>query len=111
MDVQSIVKELDLSVKCRPDRLGAEVTGGFAGDLLSDVMANSAAGHLWITRQTHQNIIAVAALKDHAGIIIVQGAEPETNTIDKAVAEGIPVMVSPLQAFELVGRIYRLLNR
>ena len=111
MDVQSIVKELELSVKCRPDRLGAEVTGGFVGDLLSDVMANSAAGHLWITRQTHQNIIAVASLKDHAGIIIVQGAEPEADTLEKAAAEAIPVMVSGLQAFELVGRIYRMLGR
>jgi hypothetical protein len=111
MDVQSIVKELDLSVKCRPDRLGVEVAGGFVGDLLSDVMANSSAGNLWITRQTHQNIIAVASLKDHAGIIIVQGAEPEADTLEKASAEGIPVMVSGLQAFELVGRIYRLLGR
>ncbi len=111
MDVQSIVKELELSVKCRPDRLGTQVTGGFVGDLLSDVMANSAAGHLWITRQTHQNIIAVASLKDHAGIIIVQGAEPEADTLAKAAAEAIPVMVSGLQAFELVGRIYRILDR
>lgn len=110
MDVQSIVKELQLSVKCRPDRLSAEVTGGFTGDLLSDVMANSDAGHLWITRQTHQNIIAVASLKDHAGIIIVQGAEPEADTIEKAAAEGIPLMVSSMQSFELAGKIYRLLN-
>jgi predicted transcriptional regulator len=110
MNVQTIVNELLLSVKCRPDRLGAEVTGGFAGDLLSDVMANSAAGHIWITRQTHQNIVAVASLKDHAGIIIVQGAEPEADTVDKAAAEGIPVMVSPLHAFELAGKIYRLLS-
>jgi predicted transcriptional regulator len=111
MDLQSIVKELKLSVKCSPDRLGTEVTDGFVGDLLSDVMANSAAGHLWITRQTHQNIIAVASLKDHAGIIIVQGAEPDADTVKKAVAEGIPVMVSTLQAFELVGKIYQLLGR
>lgn len=110
MDVHSIVKELQLSVQCRPDRLGVDVTGGFVGDLLSDVMANSAAGHLWITRQTHQNIIAVASLKDHAGIIIVQGAEPEPDTLEKASAEGIPVMVSPLQAFELVGKLHRLLS-
>jgi len=111
VDVQSIVKELDLSVKCRTDRLGVGVTGGFVGDLLSDVMANSAAGHLWITRQTHQNIIAVASLKDHAGIIIVQGAQPDADTIEKAAAEGIPVMVSAMQAFELAGKLYELLVR
>ena len=111
MNVQTIVNELNLSVKCLPDRLGAEVTGGYVGDLLSDVMANSAAGHLWITRQTHQNIIAVASLKDHAAIIIVQGAGPDADTLEKATAEGIPVLVSPLHAFELAGKIYAVLNR
>ena len=111
MDVQTIISELELSVKCRPDRLGDTVTGGYVGDLLSDVMANSVAGHLWITRQTHQNIIAVASLKDHAAIIIVQGAGPDADTLEKATAEGIPVLVSPLQAFELAGKIYGILNR
>ena len=111
MDVQTIVRELGLSVLCRPDRLGVQVTGGYAGDLLSDVMANSAAGHLWITRQTHQNIIAVASLKDHAAIIIVQDATPDADTLEKAAAEGISVLVSPLHAFDLAGKIYGILNR
>lgn len=111
MDVQTIVRELELSVRCRPDRLSTQVTGCFSGDLLSDVMANSAAGQLWITRQTHQNTIAVASLKDHAAIIIVQGAGPDAETLEKATAEGIPLLVSPLQAFELAGKIYALLNR
>jgi hypothetical protein len=111
MNVQTIVDELNLTVKCRPDRLGATVTGGYVGDLLSDVMANSVAGHLWITRQTHQNIIAVSSLKDHAAIIIVQDSGPGADTLEKAAAEGIPVLVSPLQAFELAGKIYGILNR
>lgn len=111
MDVQTIVSELGLSVKCRPDRLGAAVTGGYVGDLLSDVMANSEPGHLWITRQTHQNIIAVASLKDLAAVVIAQGAAPPADTIEKASAEGIPVLVSPLHAFELAGKLYGMLNR
>ncbi len=111
MDVQTLASELNLTVACRPDRLGARVTGGYVGDLLSDVMANSAAGHVWITRQTHQNTIAVASLKDHAAIIIVQGAAPDADTLEKAEAENIPVLISPLHAFELAGRIYALLGR
>lgn len=111
MDVQTIIKELELSVTCRADRLGARVTGCYVGDLLSDVMANSAAGHLWITRQTHQNIIAVASLKDHAAVILVQGAEPAAETLKKATEEGIPVLVSRQQAFELAGKIYAVLKR
>ena len=47
MDVQSIVKELRLSVKCRPDRLGVEVTGGFVGDLLITTHAHTAVELPW----------------------------------------------------------------
>jgi len=65
---------------------------------------------VWVTRQVHQNIVAVALLKEHAGIIIVQGANPEKDTLEKATREGIPIMVSDLPEFELVGRIYQLLE-
>jgi hypothetical protein len=87
-----------------------EIRGGYAGDLLSDVMANSQQGNVWVTRQVHLNIVAVASLKEHAGIVIVQGANPEKDTIDKATREGIPIMVSDLPEFELVGKIYQLIE-
>jgi len=87
-----------------------EPTGGYTGDLLSDVMGHSKEGYLWITRQVHQNIVAVASLKEHAGIILINGCEPAAETLEKAEAEKIPVMVSVLPAFELSGRIYNLLT-
>jgi len=97
-------------VQCAGGNLGREVTGGYVGDLLSDVMANSKEGDIWITRQVHQNIVAVASLKDLAGIILIQGCEPAPDTAAKAEAEGIPILVTDLPAFEIVGRIYALLN-
>jgi len=111
MKLMDIVRQLGLDVRCCPDRLGTVVTGGYAGDLLSDVMAHSAPGMLWITRQVHQNIIAVAALKEHAGIIIVQGARPDAATLAKAAAESIPLMVTSRSAFEIAGTVYQLLQR
>lgn len=111
INVKTVVEELGLKAECCADKLGAEVCGGYVGDLLSDVMANSAKGQLWVTRQVHQNIVAVAALKELAGIIIVQGAAPDQETLLKAVKEGIPVLGTQLSAFEVVGRIYRLLQK
>ncbi len=112
MTLERLVEELGLKCKCCWEKLKTtEVKGGYAGDLLSDVMANSQAGNVWVTRQVHMNIVAVASLKDLAGIIIVQGANPEKETIDKAGREGIPIMVSELPEFELVGRIYQLLGK
>ena len=42
--------------------LGREVTGGYASDLMSDVLAHGGAGNLWITLQIHQNVVAVAKI-------------------------------------------------
>ncbi len=110
MDLESIVKALDLRISFGEDKLKAEITGGYTGDLLSDVLGNSNAGDIWITRQVHHNIVAVASLKEHAGIILVQGCQPAQETLDKAIKEGIPILISDLSAFELTGRIYNLIK-
>lgn len=111
MTLETLVEKLNLKCKCCWEKLKTtEIKGGYAGDLLSDVMANSGQGNIWVTRQVHLNIVAVASLKEHAGIVIVQGASPDKDTIEKATREGIPIMVSDLTEFELVGRIYQLLQ-
>ncbi|MGA3208223.1 MAG: serine kinase [Syntrophales bacterium] len=111
MDLESIVKALNLQVRSGEDKLNAEIRGGYSGDLLSDVMANSKEGDVWITRQVHQNIVAVATLKEHAGIILVHGSEPAKDTLEKAVKGGVPIMVSDLPGFELTGRLYALIRK
>ncbi|HOK06471.1 MAG TPA: DRTGG domain-containing protein [Syntrophales bacterium] len=105
-----IVAALDLKVRSGEDKMGTEVHGGYTGDLLSDVMAGSKEGDLWITRQTHQNIVAVASLKDHAGIILAGGAEPAADTLEKAKREGIPILVSNRSAFETAGMLFEMIS-
>jgi len=108
MKLREIVESLGLEVKCCGDRLDREVTGAYASDLLSDVMAKSKAGDVWITLQTHMNIVAVAALNDLAGIILVNGREPEEATLKKAEDEGIVIMVSKEPTFEIAGKLYEM---
>ncbi|MFH1563536.1 MAG: DRTGG domain-containing protein [Nitrospirota bacterium] len=110
MKLKEIVKELNLEVKIGNDWLDTEITGGYASDLLSDVMANAQKGNIWITLQIHQNIVAVASLKEIAGIILVNGRSPEEDTLQKARQEKIPILISKLSTFELVGRLYQLLK-
>jgi hypothetical protein len=111
VDIEAIVKALNLKVRSAVDNLKKNISGGYTGDLLSDVIANSHEGDIWITRQVHQNIVAVASLKDHAGIILVNSCEPAKDTLEKAVRENIPIMVSDLSAYELTGKIYNLLAK
>ena len=110
MKLDNIVKALNLKIRCCEDKLSNEVRRGYVGDLLSDVMANSKEGDIWITRQVHPNIVAVASLKEHAGIILIQGAVAMSETLEKATNEGIPILESDLSAFEVAGRLYRLIN-
>lgn len=108
MNLQQIAEKLGLKPISAISRLAQEVSSGYVGDLLSDVMANAKAGDIWVTMQTHQNIVAVASLKEILGIIIIGGREPDRQTVLKAEAENIPLLLSELPAFEVVGRLYQL---
>lgn len=107
MKVNDLVQSLGLEIKSGGERLHHEVTGGYVGDLLSDVIAHSVRGNVWVTIQTHPNIIAVASMKELAAIILAGGREPDSETLKKADEEEIPILRSSLSAFELVGRLYQ----
>jgi hypothetical protein len=104
----AIVEALDLAVRSAEDCLNTEVTAGYASDLMSDVIAHARTGNLWVTLQIHQNIVAVASMNELAGVVLVNGREPEEDTVQKAETERIPIMVTQLPAFEVVGRLYAL---
>lgn len=108
MILNEIVKSLNLDVRAGQSGLEKEVQGGYASDLLSDVIANAKEGDLWVTLQIHQNIVAVAFLNNIAGIIIVGGRKPDADTLSKAEEQGVVIMVSELPTFELVGRLYEM---
>jgi hypothetical protein len=84
------------------------VTGGYAADLLSCVMAGAAAGNVWITLQTHPNIIAVASLLDLAAVIVSECSQIEQGTVDKALSEGIALFKSAQSTYTLVARLAAL---
>ncbi len=106
MTVRDIVESAKLGVRAGKDGLDAEVTGGYAGDLISEVMAGAKEGSVWITWHVHPNIVAAALVVRLAAIIIVNGRRPEEETIKKADEEGVPILVTKLTAFDIVGRLY-----
>jgi len=108
INLNKIVETLGLVVKVGGKKLDREVRGGYASDLLSDVIAHGQTGDIWITLQVHQNIVAVAVLKELAGIVLIGGKEPTEETLEKARKKNVVVLTSPLSAFELSGRLYEL---
>jgi predicted transcriptional regulator len=106
MRVKDLVEKFDLPVAAGSNDLDREVKDGYCGDLLSEVMGNAPTGCVWITVQGHQNIIAVAVLREMAAVIISGGQKPDEATIQKADEQGIPVLLWPNSSFAMAGRIF-----
>ncbi len=110
MKVCDLVEKLNLKVFCGEQGINNEVVGAYTSDLLSDVMGNVDEGQVWITLQTHRNIMAIASLKEVAAIILVKGYKPEKAAIEQSNEEGIPILGTDMETFEASGTLYRLLN-
>ena len=106
MMVKDLVDKFDLAVTAGKSGLDHVVTDGYCGDLLSEIMSNAPPGCAWMTVQGHQNIVAVAVLREMAAIIITGGQTPDDETIKKADQEGIPILLCPNSSFHLAGRLF-----
>ena len=106
--VAQAVEALGLGVAAGRERLEQAITGAQVSDLLSYVMARGKAGQLWITIQTHPNIIAVASLHELAAVLIAGGFEPEEETVARAEEENIVLLTSADSAHALAGKLYEL---
>ena len=106
MKVKELVERAELEVKAAANCLDSEVTGGYSADLISTVMANAKQGNVWVTWHVHPNIVAAAVIVKLAAIILVSGRQPEEDTIQKGQQEGIPILVTKLPAFEIIGKLH-----
>lgn len=106
--LEHIVDELGLKALTRGHGLEQEVSSGCCCDLLSWVMANGKKNAIWITVQTHVNVIAVASLLDLAGVIIPSSMNVDEKTIEKAQDEGVTILSTHLDAFQLTGMLYNM---
>lgn len=100
MYLQELEEKLNVTAVSNGEENPA-VTGCYIGDLMSLAMARLEEGNLWITIQTNLNVIAVAALKEAAGVILADGAVPDANALAKAKEEGIFLYTSEQSAYEL----------
>lgn len=110
MKVRDLVEKLDLKVLSGSAGLDRDVDGCYVSDLLSDVMGNAEMGNVWVTLQTHKNVMAIASLKELACVILVKGNMPSDDTVEQSEEEGIPFLGTSSQTFDIVGRIYELLK-
>ncbi len=108
MKLKDIVEKADLQVFHAGESWEHEAGPGYVGDLLSDVIASGRKNMLWITIQVHENIVAVASLKDLAGIILAKGNQPHDDTLTAARSENITLLGSRLNAYQLIEKLVGL---
>lgn len=85
-----------------------EIEGYYIGDLLSFVMAKAGRGQLWLTVQTHPNVIAVASLLELSAVMIVEDAPIPEETINVAKEKGIALFKTSCTAVEILQSLPRL---
>lgn len=108
MTVSQLVAQLpaEALVLADPDR---EITGAYAGDLLSWVMGNAPHGCVWLTIMTNRNIVAVAQLLDIACILVAEDCLPEPAVLELCEQQGINLLRAKEGVFELSCRVGALL--
>ncbi|RKX54861.1 MAG: iron-sulfur binding hydrogenase [Thermotoga sp.] len=108
MKLGRIVEELKLKVIT--GSLDVEIKRGCCGDLLSEIMRSCEKDSIWVTIQSHVNIVAVAVVVGIRAIVLCNGHEYSEDTLKKADEEGITLLASDLTPFEVSGRIYMMLK-
>ena len=111
MKVREIVDALNLKVLSGQQGLDKDVEGCYVSDLLSDVMGNAEMNNVWITLQTHKNVMAIASLKELAAVILVKGLSASDETLEQSNEEGIPFLSTDEETFDVAGKIYQLLHQ
>ncbi len=109
MRLSEICRRLNLK-DLTPELIGgdADVTAGYASDLLSDVLANGPRGGLLVTVQVHLNVVAVAVHAELAAVVFAAGRRPDEAVRRRAVAEKVRLLATDCSAFDVVGSLYAL---
>ncbi len=108
MKVKEIMETLNLKLLTPELSLDGDIKGGYASDLLSNVMGQAQPGMIWVTMQGHQNVAAVASLIGLAAVIVAGDAPVEEDTLKKAVLNEVVIFATPLSTYDIVGKLYAL---
>lgn len=109
MQLTRIVSELSLErVNQKPIDEAMDIEAGYVCDLLSQVLGSAASNSVWITVQSHMNLIGVAVMTGIRAIIVSEGHAIPEEVVRKADEESIGLYSSPENGFRLAGQLYQM---
>jgi len=104
MNCLEFAEKLQLTPLCEKEG-DIEIEGVYLGDLLSIVMAKAKKNYVWITIQTHINIVAIAELLELSCIIVVENMAVDNDTLEKAKELNIPIFKTSESAYQVACRL------
>ena len=107
MKLDEFSEKLGLKLVC--GSTDKEVTGCYAGDLLSWVMSHATLGDAWVTIMSNVNVIAVASLTETACVIMAEGVMPEPDIISVAEEKDVTVFSDDRSVYEICREIGKIL--
>lgn len=99
MKLTELIDKFELTALTNVD--DKEISGIYLSDMLSDLMSNAKSGSLWLTIQTHKNIVSAANLIDLSAIIVTGGKNVPDDTIELANRFYVNILRSQMPTYEL----------
>ncbi len=109
MTVRDLCGKLNAKIVVEADST-RNVTDGYAGDLLSFVMGRAPENSAWFTVMTNVNVCAVAVLCDVSAVVICEGCTPDDLLIDRAMSQGVNLLVTDLDIYNAVKAVSNDIN-
>jgi serine kinase of HPr protein (carbohydrate metabolism regulator) len=109
MKVSELAAALDLEIV---NFSGGDKTvkNGYACDLLSWVIGRAEPESAFITIMSNVNVIAVGHLADVSCVILCEGVDLDESAAEKAKSEGVNVLRSKKNTFEISAEVYKLIR-
>ena len=104
MSIESIIADLGARIINleEPER---EISGGYCGDFLSNVISKAPPDSVWFTVMNNQNVAAVQTLADIALTVLCEGVEPNETLKARVKDKGLNMIVTDLPVYEAVKAI------
>ncbi len=86
--------------------LEKEAKGGFAADLMSDVLASIQPDSILVTGLSNPQVIRTAVMADISAIVLVSGKTPPVETLELARLEKIPLISTSMGMYQVCGKLF-----
>lgn len=106
MKLQDLISTIDGTLVTNPTNLNRMIKGGFAADLMSDVLASIQPEAVLMTGLCNPQIVRTAQMADVVAIVLVRGKRPHAETIQLANEENVPLVSTPYGMFDVCSRLH-----